>query len=299
MKALVTGAGGFVGRHLVRHLAECGDEVHETDRSEGGPDLLDAEALEKLFLDLSPDVVYHLAGDADVGGSWDHPVETFRANAEGTLNVLTAARAAGVGRVLAIGSADVYGIVPPEELPITEATPLRPVSPYAASKVAAEYLALQAWLGRDQEVVCVRAFNHVGPGQSERFLAPAVAMRIVRTERAGGDTVTAGNLTPRRDLTDVRDVVRAYRSLVEDGRPGRVYNVCSGTALSVAEICEILIANAERPMRLEADPDLQRAVDLPVLVGDHSLLTRDTGWEPEIPIERSLRELLEECRTRP
>ncbi len=299
VRALITGASGFVGRHLAQHLSDAGDEVVGTDRSEGGPDLLDPEGLEKLFVDVEPEVVYHLAGDADVGGSWDHPLETFRANAEGTLNVLSAARTAGVERVLSIGSADVYGIVPPEELPITESTPLRPVSPYAASKIAAEFLGLQAWLGRGLDVVCVRAFNHVGPGQSERFLAPAVAMRIVRTEREGGDTISAGNLTPRRDLTDVRDVVRAYRMLVTSGQPGTVYNVCSGTAFSVAEVCDMLIANAERPLRIEADPDLQRPVDLPVLVGDHSLITEHTGWEPEIPIERSLRELLEECRTRP
>jgi len=299
VRALITGASGFVGRHLARHLEDLGDDVIGTDRSDGGPDLLDAEGLEKLLVDLSPEVVYHLAGDADVGGSWDHPLETFRANAEGTLNVLAAARAAGVGRVLSIGSADVYGIVPAEDLPITEETPLRPVSPYAASKVAAEYLALQAWLGREQDVVCVRAFNHIGPGQSERFVAPAVAMRIVRTEREGGELVAAGNLTPRRDVTDVRDVVRAYRMLVTSGRPGTIYNVCSGTAYSIAELCDMLVANASRPLRIEADPDLQRPVDLPVLVGDHSLITEHTGWEPEIPIERSLRELLEECRTRP
>jgi GDP-4-dehydro-6-deoxy-D-mannose reductase len=299
VRALITGAGGFVGHHLARYLEEAGDEVSGTDRSDGGPDLLDPEGLEKLFLDRSPEVVYHLAGDADVGGSWDHPTETFRTNAEGTLNVLAAARAAGVERVLSIGSADVYGRVLPEDLPITEQTPLRPVSPYAASKIAAEYLGIQASLGHGQDVICVRAFNHVVPGQSERFVAPAVAMRIVRTEREGGESVAAGNLTPRRDLTDVRDVVRAYRLLVESGRPGSVYNVCSGKAYSIAEVCEILISHANRPLRLEADPDLQRPVDLPVLAGDHSLITADTGWTPRIPIEQSLAELLDECRTRP
>jgi len=299
MRALITGSSGFVGRHLEHHLVESGDEVVGTDRASGGPDLLDAVGFASLLADVRPDAVYHLAGDADVGGSWDHPRETFRANAEGTLNILKAARACNVGRVLHIGSADVYGRVRPHELPLSESSPLRPVSPYAASKIAAEYLALQACGGYGQEVVIVRAFNHIGPGQSDRFVAPAVAMRIVRAELDGSPTITAGNLTPRRDLTDVRDVVRAYRLLVVSGEPGVAYNVCSGIALSVAEICEALIAASTADLTLEADPELQRPVDLPVLIGDNSRLTAATGWEPIIPIAQSLGDLLAECRTRP
>lgn len=178
----MTGAGGFVGHHLLRHLEAEGDDVFATDRSTDGLDVLDAPALQDMMKRFRPEVVYHLAGASDVGGSWDTPQITFRANAEGTLNVLWAARQAGVQRVLTVGSADVYGKVTPDDLPLSEDHPLAPVSPYAASKVAADYVAQQAWLGFGQDVVRTRPFNHLGPGQSTRFVAPALASRIVMNE---------------------------------------------------------------------------------------------------------------------
>jgi len=296
--ALITGASGFVGRHLRQHLESSGDEVVGTDRADGGPDLLDPEGLRALVGSVAPDVVYHLAGDADVGGSWNHPADTFRANAEGTLHLLEACRAAEVRRVIAISSADVYGVVTPGELPLTEQSELRPTSPYAASKVAAEYLCLQAWRGWGLGVVPVRAFNHVGPGQSPAFLAPAIASRIAEAEERGDDEITVGNVTPARDLTDVRDVVRAYRLLAVSGRPGIVYNVCSGSTLTVEEICRLLISAAKRPLRLVPDPSLQRPVDIPVLCGSHERLSTDTGWQPSIPVAQSLADLLDDCRRR-
>jgi GDP-4-dehydro-6-deoxy-D-mannose reductase len=220
VRALVTGAGGFVGVHLVRHLEEQGDEVLQLERTVDGIDIADADALTDAVVAAKPEVVYHLAGAADVGGSWAAARETFVANALGTLNVLEASREAGADRVLAVTSADVYGRVTQDELPIREDQPLRPVSPYAASKVAADALAQQAWLGHRLPVVRVRAFNHLGPGQSDRFLAPSLAARIARNERDGGEEVPIGNQTPRRDVTDVRDVVRAYRLLIEASRAG-------------------------------------------------------------------------------
>ena len=228
MKSLVTGASGFVGRHLVEHLEERGDTVITSDRQTGGPDLADFEAVSALLDDIRPDAIYHLAGWADVGGSWDHPREAFEANATGTLNVLEAARAAGTRRILNVGSADVYGKVQPSDLPITEDHPLMPATPYAASKIAAEYLGVQAHVGHDMGVISVRAFNHIGPGQSDKFVGPALALRIARAERDGVAEIEVGNVEPRRDLTDVRDVVRAYRMLMTDGEPGEIYNVCSG-----------------------------------------------------------------------
>jgi GDP-4-dehydro-6-deoxy-D-mannose reductase len=273
--------------------------VFVTDRLNGGPDLLDAGAFTDLVGEVRPEVVYHLAGDADVGGSWDHPRDTFRANAEGTLNLLDACRSHAVRRVLAISSADVYGVVAESELPLREDAELRPTSPYAASKVAAEFLGIQAFRGWGLEVIPVRAFNHIGPGQSERFFAPGVAMRIVRAERTGDTTIEVGNLTPRRDLTDVRDVVRAYRRLAEDGTPGRVYNVCSGVSHAIGEVVELLLAASTAPLELVADPALQRPVDIPVLRGDHQRLTADTGWQPLISLEQSLSDLLTDCRARP
>ena len=294
MKALVTGAGGFVGRHLVDHLRRCGDEVIEWDRGEG-PDILATAAVRDQLCRCAPDAVYHLAGQADVGGSWARPVETFRLNAEGTLNVLAGCVAADVGRVLAISSADVYGPAR-DASPFTEQSPLRPVTPYAASKVAADYLALQHHLAHDLGVIRVRAFNHIGPGQTDRFVAAAIASRIARNELTDDDVVPIGNLSAQRDFTDVRDVVRAYRLLIEQGEAGEVYNVCSGQVVSVQHVADTLLRLAERPMRLFHDPSLQRPVDVPVLRGDPARLVDRTGWAPEIPLETSLGDLLDRCR---
>jgi GDP-4-dehydro-6-deoxy-D-mannose reductase len=295
VRALVTGARGFVGRHLVSHLTECGDDVLTTDRPEG-PDLLDGAAFAELVAKERPDAVYHLAGASDVGASWQLPRETFRTNAEGTLNVLLACHEAGVDRVLSVSSADVYGRVSLAELPLTEESPLRPVTPYAASKVAADLLGLQAHLAYGLGVLRVRAFNHIGPGQTNRFVAPALAERIARNEVDGTEVVPVGNLTPRRDLTDVRDVVRAYRLLVEHGEGGEAYNVCSGVDLPVSELADRLLHLARTPMRLESDAALQRPVEIPVLRGDFSKLGAVTGWKPEIDLDTTLGDLLDEWR---
>ncbi len=297
-RALVTGALGFVGRHLVAHLEAMGDHVTSVDRADGSIDITDGDSVHDVVEEVRPEVVYHLAGWADVGGSWAHPVEAFRANAEGTLNLLGACREVGVHRLLSVSSADVYGKVRAPELPLTETSPLRPVSPYAASKVAADFLAMQAWLGRGMPVLRVRAFNHLGPGQSDKFVAAALASRIARNEVEGGEVITIGDLSARRDFTDVRDVVRAYRLLVERGEPGEVYNVCSGVDISVQELADQLLARAERTMRFEVDPDLLRPVEVPVLRGDHGRLTAATGWEPKIPLARTLDDLLEDWRAR-
>lgn len=298
MRALVTGAGGFVGGHLVAHLTDAGDEVTATDPSHGGADITDADAVAAELADAAPEVVYHLAGWANVGTSWAHPADVFRINAEGTLNVLAAARTAGVARVVAVSSADVYGKAAPEEMPLTEESPLRPASPYAASKVAADYLGLQAWLGHGLEVMRVRAFNHLGPGQSDGFMASALASRIARAERDGGTVLPVGDLTARRDHTDVRDVVRAYRLLALDGQPGEAYNVCSGHDVAVQDVADTLLSRAHGDLRFEVDPDLLRPVDLPVLRGSHNKLTQATGWEPDIPLETTLADLLDDWRTR-
>jgi GDP-4-dehydro-6-deoxy-D-mannose reductase len=298
-KVLITGAQGFVGRHLTTHLEACGDEVIGVDRVPDGIDITDADAIRKLIADIEPRAIYHLAGWADVGGSWKAPVEAFRVNAEGTLNVLSAAAEAGVERVLAVSSADVYGKVDPSELPLTEDSPLRPASPYAASKVAADYLGLQAWLGNGLPVLRVRAFNHLGPGQTDKFVAPAIASRIARAELGeGSDVLPIGDLSARRDFTDVRDVVRAYRLLMEHGEPGEVYNVCSGVDLAVQDLADQLLAQARIPLRFETDPALLRPVEVPVLRGSYQRLERATGWKPEIPISQTLTDLLEDWRNR-
>ncbi len=298
MHALIIGVSGFVGRHLVAHLEAQGDDVTGVDRADGSVDILDRVTIDRVLAGRGFDAVYHLAGWSDVGGSWAAPVDVLRANAEGTLNVLLACADADVGRVIAVSSADIYGTVAESELPITERSELRPVSPYAASKVAADYLALQAWLGRKQPVIRVRAFNHLGPGQLTNFVAPALAERIARNELDGGTDVPVGNLTPRRDFTDVRDVVRAYRLLVERGEPGEAYNVCSGHAVSIGTLAEQLVALATHPMKLRPDPSLERPVDVPVLCGDSTKLRDAVGWEPEIPLGQTLTDLLDDMRAR-
>jgi GDP-4-dehydro-6-deoxy-D-mannose reductase len=295
MKALVTGAGGFVGQALVRYLEAAGDEVVGLDRADG-PDITDAAAVREAFARHRPDAAYHLAAVTHVGASWDAPLEVFRINAEGTLNVLAASAAADVGRVLVVGSADEYGAVRPGDLPLTEDAPLRPLTPYGASKVAAEYLALQAFLGDGLPVIRVRSFNHSGRDQSERFMIPGLARRIAAAERDGRKEIPIGSLEPVRDFTNVDDVVVAYRLLIERGEPGEVYNVCSGVGRSVAEVAEHLLGLARHAIELVPDPTLVRPVEVPRLVGDNRRLREATGWAPAISFEETLAAILERWR---
>ena len=294
MRALVTGATGFVGCHLVAHLAAAGDEVIVSEA-----EITEPEALEADFGQGQPDAVYHLAAQADVQASFTAAAATLRVNVEGTFNVLDAARRAGAGRVVVVSSADVYGRLEPASLPVDETAPMRPVTPYGASKAAAEMVCVQAGAGRGLDVVRARAFNHLGPGQSDRFVAAALAARIASNERSGAEVVQVGNLQTRRDFTDVRDVVRAYRLLAEHGADGEAYNVCSGTALGVRELAEALIARARIPMRMVADNELLRPVDVTEVRGDASKLRAATGWRPEVPLHQTLGDLLDywRCKT--
>ena len=290
MKAFVTGSGGFVGPYLRSHLESCGDEVigadHEVDVTVG-------QQVREVFLSSRPDVVYHLAAASHVGTSWSAPVDVLRVNAEGSLNVFLAALEAGVERVLLIGSAEEYGRITPDLLPVGEETPLRPVSPYGASKAAAEMLASHAFHGRGLGVVCVRAFNHLGPGQSDALVASAIARQVAEAERAGGGVVHTGDLTPRRDFTDVRDVVRAYRLLAEHGVPGEAYNVCSGVDVAIQDVADHLAAASSVPVTFALDPARLRPVEVPVIRGDNTKLRAATGWAPEIPLEKTLAEVLD------
>jgi GDP-4-dehydro-6-deoxy-D-mannose reductase len=298
VKALVTGAGGFVGPHLCAHLRAAGDEVVDPGNERAGFDITDREIVEDVLTRHRPDVLYHLAARSDVAASWRDPSGTLRVNVEGTQHVLDGARAAGVQRVLVVGSAEEYGRVDPADLPLREDAPLRPITPYGASKVAASYVALQAWLGAGLETIRVRPFSHTGPGQLDTFLIPALARRIAAAERDANATVAVGALDPIRDVSDVRDVVRAYRLLMEEGVPGEVYNVCGGTGIAVREIVDQLVGRARRPVRVEVDPALLRPVEVPVLVGDAAKLRAATGWAPEHAIDATLDDVLAEARAR-
>lgn len=296
MRAYITGASGFVGRWLAAHLQAVGDEVFMADTD---VDVTDTDAVASSVAAAEPDAIYHLAGLAHVQRSWDEPAEYLRVNAGGTLNVLEAAwRCAHPPRVLVISSAEVYGTVLPAQLPVGEDQPMRPVSPYAASKAAAELLAVQAHLGRGLGAVRARPFNHVGPRQADTFAVPAFARRIVEAERDGVKELRVGNLSARRDIVDVRDVVRAYRLLVERGEPGEAYNVCTGQSVEMQELLDRLLALSEADLRLEVDPDLLRPVDVPELCGDPMRLQEATGWKPEIPLEDTLRSVLADARLR-
>jgi GDP-4-dehydro-6-deoxy-D-mannose reductase len=297
VRALVTGASGFVGPYLVEHLRERGDEVTAIDRHGDRPvDVTDPQALDHVMQEVAPQAVYHLAALSHVAESWESAGEAFRVNAEGTLHVLGAARRAGAQRVLVVGSAEEYGLARDVDMPLGEDASLRPVTPYGVAKVAADYLALQAFLGTGLPTLRARPFNHTGPGQSARFLIPALARRVAEAEHSGASEVRVGSLQPVRDITDVRDVVRAYRLLVERGEPGEAYNVCSGRGVAVEEIARKLLELADRPMELAVDPDLVRAVDLPVLVGDASKVRDTTGWQPDIELSRTLADVLQEAR---
>ena len=300
MRVAVTGSSGFVGSHLVPYLRGQGDDVVTIDRTGSPPvDVTDAAEVREVLRAARPEAVYHLAALSHVGRSWDAPEAVFRVNAVGALNVLRACVDAGVERVLVAGSADVYGVVGPEDLPLTEESRIRPITPYGASKAAADVLALQTYLGDGLGTLRVRAFNHTGPGQSASMLVPGLAQRIADAERAAGSKVKVGRVDVVRDLSDVRDVVRAYRLLVEAGTPGEAYNVCSGFGVSVRDIADTMLSMSDAPLELVVDPELVRPVDVPRLVGDPARLRAATGWEPQIPLEQTLRDVLDAARRDP
>lgn len=296
MKSLVTGSSGFVGRHLVQLLTELGDDVVALDRSDGC-DIRNRPAVYDAFADQDVDVVYHLAGQADVAASWNEPTATQRVNVEGTMNVLQAANDAGVSRAIIASSATVYGNVQPDALPITEDLPPNPVSPYAASKVGAE--AVARFVNESSgplKVVIARPFNHIGRGQQTNFVAPGLASRIARTAQDGGGVIDVGSLEPTRDFLDVADVVSAYRHLIEDGLPGEAYNICSGTETPIAELADTLVQISGADISFAQATELLRPADLPRLCGDNLKLVEATGWRPKVSLEESLRSIYaEQC----
>ena len=294
MRALVTGGRGFVGRWLGEHLAAEGDDVVATGEE---VDVTDAAAVRASIEEIRPDAIYHLAGWASVGSSWGDPAAAFLVNANGAVHVLDAARRLDPApRVLIVSSAEVYGKVQPAQLPLTEDTAVSPASPYAASKVAAEVAARQAFLGYGLPVCVVRPFNHIGPGQAPGFVVSDLAKRIVEAERTGATVLEMGNASPRRDLTDVRDVVRAYRLLTLLGGAGETYNVCSGEDVLIGDLARRLIELSGVDLELRPQSVELRPVDVPVLRGDASRLRSATGWAPEIPLDQTLRDVLAHWR---
>jgi GDP-4-dehydro-6-deoxy-D-mannose reductase len=272
---LITGATGFAGRHLAAACAAAGEEMAGLSRS-SGVDLLDAGAVRAAVAAAGPRVVYHLAARAHVGASWRDPGGTLHDNVAMTLNVLEAVRVeAPEATVVAVGSSEVYG--PPARLPVDESAPLRPQSPYAVSKAAADLLAGFYADAHGLRVVRARPFNHAGPGQEPAYAIASFARQVAE----GGGPVVIGNPDTRRDYTDVRDVVRAYRLLAQLGQPG-VYNVCSGRSASAAELVALLGAE------YVVERALMRPNEVMELRGSFDALRQATGWEPEIPLARTL-----------
>ena len=284
---LVTGARGFVGRHLLREL---GDAAIATE-----VDVLDARALTRAVAETLPDAVIHLAARASVAASWHASADVWSVNVVGTVNVLEAVRnERPQARVLFVSTADVYGRA--EEVPALETSPVAPLSPYAASKAAAEIACARARLADGLAVTVTRSFTHIGPGQDERFAIGSWVRQIARLEREGGGSVRVGNLAVRRDLVDVRDACRAYRLLLDPAIAPDVYNIASGDAVTLDAVLQLLTSMSRCPISIETDAARVRPADVPVLSGDASRLRRATGWRPEISLEQTLADALEDAR---
>jgi GDP-4-dehydro-6-deoxy-D-mannose reductase len=286
-RALVTGGSGFAGRHLVAHCRAAGDEVVTAERATG-VDLLDAGSARAAVRDARPEVVYHLAARAHVGQSWEDPAGTLRDNLAMTVNVLEAVHTeAPDAVVVAVSSSEVYG--PADRLPIEESFLLRPQNPYAVSKASADLLAGFYADAHGLRVVRARAFNHSGPGQEPTYAIASFARQaaLAAVERAPALRIVTGNPDTRRDYTDVRDVVRAYRALAGRGEAG-VFNVCSGVSRSARELLAGLAAAAGLELEHVIDPSLVRPNEVMELRGSNAALQAATGWQPEIPIERTL-----------
>jgi len=305
----VTGASGFAGSHLLDLLATTDVRLiawshrgghHKPAGAPGewqAVDVLDPSSVDRALAAAAPDVVYHLAGDAQSGGSWDRLGATFAVNVRGTHHLLAAiAGHAPSARVVVTGSALVYK---PDDHLIAEGSELKPASPYAVSKLAQETLALRAAALDGLDVVVARPFNHVGPRQSPAFIAASVARQLAIIEAGRAEPqLRVGNLEAERDLTDVRDTVRAYHAMAEKGRRGAAYNVCRGEGLRMKTLVGALVERTRTPVDVVIDPARFRPVDVPRIVGANARLRTETGWSPEIPLDRTLDDLLDYWRQR-
>lgn len=317
MKVLITGITGFVGSHLAEYclaldepvevvgicrwrsrrenIEHLGDavEMHECD-------LRDASSVQKLLADVRPQRIFHLAAQSYVPSSWNAPAETITTNVIGQLNIFEAMREIDLdARIQIAGSSEEYGLVHPHEAPITEDNPLRPLSPYAVSKVAQDTLAYQYHQSYGLQAIRTRAFNHTGPRRGDVFVTSNFAKQIAGIEAGLREPVMhVGDLTPERDFTDVRDIVRAYWLCLEHCEPGEVYNIASGKAYRIQQVLDMLLAHSDVDIEVRQDPARLRPSDVPLLLGDNSKFYKATGWKPEIPFEQTAADLLDYWRER-
>lgn len=317
MNILITGISGFVGGHLVEYIQTL-DEAHNIYGTTFGEipnyfsnfngkiveqsfdcNLTDKEQALQVFERVQPDLVFHLAALASVADAWRNAETVLTNNIVSQLNVLEATRLTKPdAKVVVISSADVYGKVSPGEIPLTETSQLRPNSPYAVSKVSQEFLAFQYRDSYDLQVIIARPFNHIGPRQHGNFVVPSFAKQIAAIEAEQQEPVlSVGNLSARRDFTDVRDVVEAYWLMATQGKPGEAYNVSSGNAIEIEKLLNILLEYSRVSIEVRENPEFMRPSDIPILEGSFSKLREDTGWKPKRNIEETLLETLNYWRT--
>lgn len=307
-KALITGINGFVGTHLNNYLLGKNYEVFGTKKPSDekvledhlrAVDILDYEGIKEFIDDIQPDFIFHLAALTSPAESFKNPSETIANNIGGQTNILQAVKELKLvnTKVLVVSSAEVYGLVDAKDLPIDESAPLRPTSPYAVSKIAQDFLGYQYFIAEKVKCIRVRPFNHIGPNQAPFFVVSAFAKQIAEIEKGKKESILkVGNLESKRDFTDVRDVVRAYELLMHKGEEGEVYNIGSGKSHKIQDILDTLLSMSEAKIVIEKDPGLMRPSDVPDLRCDYSKLHDVTGWEPEIDLKTSLKDVLDYWR---
>jgi GDP-4-dehydro-6-deoxy-D-mannose reductase len=314
MRALITGINGFVGGHLAEHLLAATDwqlfgTVREAELQLPSLrervratqlDLLDGPAVRHRVREIQPQIVFHLAAQAHLPTSFRDPAGTLTSNMLMQLHLFEAIRAAAIDPVIVVVcTGEEYGAVQPHEQPVNEATPLRPVNPYAVSKVTQDMLAYQYFAAHKLKTIRMRPFNHSGPRQEDRYAVTGFAHQIARIE-AGlqPPVVKVGNLQAQRDFTDVRDIVRAYRMAAEQGEPGEVYNLGSGRPVAIQTILDLLLSMSAARIEVQPDPERMRPADVPLIACDATRFRERTGWEPQIPLEQMLRDILDDWRAR-
>jgi GDP-4-dehydro-6-deoxy-D-mannose reductase len=314
-KALITGIAGFVGSHMAELLLSKGYEVYglcrprsKMDHIESiksklhleDADLLDSHSLYSTISKIRPDYIFHLAAQSFVPTSWGSPAVTLEVNIVGSANVFEAVRQVGIDPVIQIAcSSEEYGLVHEDEVPIKETNPLRPLSPYAVSKLAMDYLGYQYFESYKMRIIRTRGFNHTGPRRGDSFAESTFAKQIAMIEKGKQEPIIyVGNLEASRDYTDVRDMVRAYLLAVEKCDPGEVYNIAVGSAVKIADVLNMMLAMSKVKVQIKEDPARMRPSDVPILIGDNSKFVAKTGWSPQIPFTKTAEDLLNYWRER-
>ena len=313
-RALITGVAGFAGSHLAEYLLKEGVEVYGIARWRSkldniehikkdvhlvNADMRDGHSLERAIQESKPDYIFHLAAQSFVPMSWWAPADTMETNVIGAIHLFEAVLKSGTDpRIQVAGSSEEYGMVYPDELPIKETNPLRPLSPYGVSKVAEDKLAYQYNKSYGLKVVTTRAFNHTGPRRGDVFVTSNFAKQIAEIEKGKSPIIYVGNLNSRRDFTDVRDMVRAYYLAVHKCEFGEVYNICSGETRTIQEVLDLLLSMTSKTIEIKQDQSRMRPSDVEVLQGDYSRFNKQTGWKPTIPFQRTMEDLLNYWRER-